>query len=82
MIHNQDSTLFSTIDSKKIKIAKKNRKVNVSNLNKKHRPSQVTEYQPDSGINLMNWKDFDKATLKNFLKIKRKSLASDSLQMK
>lgn len=87
-ILNQDSTHFATIDSHNIKIFKKNKKVNISNLSKKIKKRQDTEsiksgeYQVDSVINLTNCKVIEKHSLQNFVKIKRNSETSDSTQMK
>lgn len=59
-VHNQDSAQFATIDSTKIKIFKKNKRMNISNLTKKIKKKKniekITsgEYQMDSDINLTN----------------------------
>ena len=59
-IQDKDSTQFATIDSKKIKMSKKNKKMNISNLSKKIKSRKDTEsiksgeYLMDNGINLTN----------------------------
>ena len=83
-ILNQDSTQFATIDSNKIKVFKKNKIINASNLNKKIKNRKEIqsiksgEYNMDGEINLTNVKNFEKMKIKSLMKSKRKSLTSEA----
>ena len=84
-IQHQDSTQFATIDSNKMKIFKKNKIINTTNLSKKIKKRKETkkfksgEYQLGSEINITNCKDYERLNLKGFLKTKRKSTTSDAI---
>lgn len=79
-MNNQDSAQFATIDSTKIKIFKKNKRMNISNLSKKIKKKKATdkiksgEYQMETNINLTNCKDGDKPNYKLLIQNKRKSV--------
>lgn len=87
-MQNTDSMQFATIDSTKIKIFKKNKLTNMTNLSKKIRKrkdySSVKsgEYNVDGILNLGNWAIKGQPSLKDFLKSKRKSLSTDISQSK
>lgn len=88
-IHNQDSTHFATIDSNKVKILKKNKIINTSNLSRKIKKRKEIdsiksgEFQMENtDINLSNVKNFENINIKALMTSKRKSLSSEQIPVK